>query len=208
MRWIATILLLQALCRAGDVAPVALPAPQKTGGMNLFQALNQRKSTREFDTRKFTLETLSNLLWSAWGVNRADGRRTAPSASNRQEIDIYVAAADGTYLYEARQHRLQVITTDDVRAATGTQDFVKQAAVDLVFVADLAKMGNGTAESKAMISGADSGFISQNVYLYCASEGLATVVRASLDRAALAKALHLRADQQITLSQSVGWPKK
>ncbi|HEY2018149.1 MAG TPA: SagB/ThcOx family dehydrogenase [Bryobacteraceae bacterium] len=208
MRWIATILLLPALCRAGDVAPVALPAPQKTGGMNLFQALNQRKSTREFDTRKFTLETLSNLLWSAWGVNRADGRRTAPSASNRQEIDIYVAAADGTYLYEARQHRLQVITTDDVRAATGTQDFVKQAAVDLVFVADLAKMGNGTAESKAMISGADSGFISQNVYLYCASEGLATVVRASLDRAALAKALHLRADQQITLSQSVGWPKK
>jgi len=208
MRWIAAILILPALCQAGDLGPVTLPAPQKTGGMKLMQALNERKSTREFATQKLPPQVLSDLLWAAWGVNRPDGRRTAPSASNRQEMDIYVATADGLYLYQAKEHRLQPVTSDDLRGSTVTQDYVKQAAVNLVYVADFAKMGNASAESKAMYSGADTGFISQNVYLYCASEGLVTVVRASVDRDALAKAMHLRPDQRITLAQSVGYPKK
>jgi nitroreductase len=208
MRWMAAILILPALCPAGDLGPVTLPGPQKTGGMKLMQALNERKSTREFAEQKLTPQALSNLLWAAWGVNRPDGRRTAPSASIRQEMDVYVATADGLYLYQAKEHRLQPVTPDDLRSLTGTQDYVKQAALNLIYVADLAKMGNGSAESKAMYSGADTGFISQNVYLYCASEGLVTVVRASVDRDALAKAMHLRPDQRITLAQSVGYAKK
>ena len=204
----AAILILPPLSNAGDVGLVTLPAPQKTGGMKLMQALNERKSTREFAPQKLPPQVLSDLLWAAWGVNRADGRRTAPSASNRQEMDVYVAAADGLYLYQAQEHRLQLVTPDDLRGATGTQDYVKQAAINLVYVADLAKMGNGSAESKALYSGADTGFISQNVYLYCASEGMVTVVRASMDRDALGKAMHLRPDQRITLAQSVGYPKK
>jgi len=208
MRWMAAILILPALSTAGDQGPVTLPAPHKTGGMRLMQALNERKSTREFSAQKLTPQVLSDLLWAAWGVNRADGRRTAPSASNRQEIDIYVASPDGLYLYQATEHRLQPIVSDDLRSVTGTQDYVKEAAINLVYVADLAKMGNGSAESKTLYSGADTGFISQNVYLFCASEGLVTVVRASIDRDALGKAMHLRPDQRIILSQSVGYPKK
>ncbi|HEV2448330.1 MAG TPA: SagB/ThcOx family dehydrogenase, partial [Candidatus Sulfopaludibacter sp.] len=150
---------------------------------------------------------LSNLLWAAWGVNRADGRRTAPSASNRQEIEIYVAAPDGVYLYDARENRLQPVVAGDMRGETGTQPFVKNAAVDLVYVADLDKMGQGTEESKAVLAAYDTGFIAENVYLFCASEGLGVVVRASVDRAALGKCLKLRPTQRITLSQSVGLAK-
>ena len=208
MRWIAAILILPGLCRAGDAGLVTLPAPQKTGGMRLMQALDERKSTREFAAQKLSPQVLSNLLWAAWGVNRPDGRRTAPSASNRQEIDVYVASSEGLYLYQAKEHRLELVVPGDLRAATGTQDYVKEAAINLVYVADLARMGNGSAEDKALYSGADTGFISQNVYLFCASEGLVTVVRGSIDRNALAKAMHLRRDQRIVLSQSVGYPKK
>jgi nitroreductase len=147
-------------------------------------------------------------LWAAFGINRADsGHRTAPSASNRQEIDIYVASADGLYLHNAKSHALEPVLVPDVRAATGRQAFVRDAPVNLVFVADFARMSSGSAEDKVLYSAADTGFISQNVYLYCASERLATVVRGSLDRAALAAAMGLRPDQRIILAQSVRYPK-
>jgi SagB-type dehydrogenase family enzyme len=152
---------------------------------------------------------LSNLLWAAFGINRSDtGKRTAPSAVNRQEIDIYVATADGLYLYEARSQALKLIVSDDIRALTGRQDFVKEAPVNLIYVADFSRMGTASKEDKELYSAADTGFISQNVYLYCASERLATVVRGSIDRQALAKAIKLRPDQKIILAQSVGYPKK
>jgi len=208
-RWLAAVLLAcPALCLAGDVASIALPAPQKDGGKPLMQALNERKTAREFSPDKLPLQVLSNLLWAAWGVNRPDGHRTAPSASNHQEIDVYVAQADGLFLYDPKDHRLQGVLPDDLRAATGTQPFVGAVGLNLVYVADYTKMGNGPDDDKRFYSGADTGFIAQNVYLFCASQGLNTVVRASVDRAALAKAMHLRPEQHIVLAQTVGLPPK
>jgi len=205
----ALLLLCPVLAVAGDVpAVVSLPKPQTEGGMPLFHALRERHSTREFDTAKLSPQMLSNLLWAADGVNRADGRRTAPSARNEQETDIYLTTADGLYLYEPKEHRLRTILTEDIRGLAGQQDFVKTAPLNLVYVADYARTGSAPAEDKLMYSAAGVGFIAQNVYLFCASEGLVTVVRAMIDRPALAKAMKLRPDQHIVLSQTVGYPKK
>ena len=170
-------------------------------------ALNDRKTVRTFSDEKLSMQTLSNLLWAAFGINRPDGRRTAPSAKNWQETDIYVATPDGVYLYDAKKNALETILTKDVRAMTGTQTFVKDATVDLIYVADYSKTDQGGVDKQLLI-GADVGLIAENVYLFCASEGLATVVRASIDRDPLAKELKLKPEQKIILSQSVGYPKK
>jgi nitroreductase len=208
LAWFFTVVLLSCtvLAQAQDV--IKLPEPQKTGGMPLMQALSQRKSGREFSSQKLPLTTLSSLLWAAWGINRPDGHRTAPSAQNKQEMDVYVAMSDGLYLYEAAQNQLRKILSDDIRAATGTQDYVKEAAVDLIYVADNAKAGWKDSESIEFYSGADTSFLAQNVYLFCASEGLSAVVRGSIKRPELAKLMKLRPDQKITLAQSVGFAKK
>ena len=171
--------------------------------MPLMQALKQRHSTRAFSAQALSLQTLSNLLWAGFGINRADGHRTAPSAMNWQETDLYVATADGVYLYDAKANALQPVAAGDLRAVAGTQPFVKDAAVNLVYVADTARSKGNTE-----FLGADTGFIAENVYLFCASEGLVTVVRASVDRAAVAKAFKLRPEQRVTLSQSIGYPQK
>ena len=205
---LASLLIVPAVCLGQDLKPVALPKPQTDGGKPLMQALKERKSTREFSAEKLPLQTLSNLLWAAAGVTRADGRRTAPSAANRQEIDIYVAAPEALYVYEPKEHRLQPVVAEDLRGLTGVQPFVREAAVNLVYVADMAKMGTVSAEDKVTWPAYNAGFIAQNVYLYCASEGLAVVVRAMVDRAALAKAMKLRPDQRILIAQSVGYPRK
>jgi nitroreductase len=205
----AVLLLCPVLAVAGDVAAVvSLPKPQTEGGKPLFQALKERHSTREFDAAKLSPQTLSNLLWAADGVNRADGSRTAPTAYNRQETDVYLATADGLLLYEPKEHRLRTILTEDIRALAGQQDFVKTAPVNLVYVADYTRMENVPSEEKPAFSAAGVGSIAQNVYLFCASEGLATVVRATIDRPALAKAMKLRPEQHIILSQTVGYPRK
>jgi SagB-type dehydrogenase family enzyme len=205
----AILLLCPVLAVAGDVAAVvSLPKPQIEGGKPLFQALKERHSTREFDAAKLSPQMLSNLLWAAAGVNRADGRRTAPSARNQQETDLYLTTADGLFLYEPKEHRLRTILTEDIRALAGQQDFVGTAPLNLVYVADYARMGSGPIEDKSLYSAAGVGFIAQNVYLFCSSEGLATVVRAMIDRPALAKAMKLRPEQHIVLSQTVGFPKK
>jgi nitroreductase len=147
------------------------------------------------------------MLWAAFGVNRpALGMRTAPSAVNWQEIDIYVANSDGLYLYDAIANMLKPILAEDIRVLTGTQKFVKEAPVNLIFVADFTKMANATTEQKEFYSACDTGFISQNVYLYCASEGLATVVRGLIDREKLAKKMGLGSEQKIILAQTVGYP--
>jgi len=202
-------LMLVAACSAGELQPVALPAPHTDAGKPLMSALRLRQSGREFSGEKLPLEVLSDLLWAASGVNRPEsGKRTAPTASNRQELDVYVATSDGLYLYEAKEHRLQPVLSEDIRAQTGTQAFAGQAPVNLVYVADFARMGSDPLEDKIFYSACDTGFVSQNVYLYSASEGLATVVRGGVDRSALAKVMKLRKDQRITLAQSVGYPKK
>jgi SagB-type dehydrogenase family enzyme len=150
---------------------------------------------------------LSDLLWATFGINRPEsGKRTAPSAVNWQEIDIYVAIETGLYLYDAGENCLQPILAEDIRGATGLQAFVADAPVNLIFVADYSRMGTATQGDKDFYSATDTGFISQNVYLFCASEGLATVVRGLIDRETLAATMGLRSDQKITLAQTVGYP--
>jgi SagB-type dehydrogenase family enzyme len=194
---------------AQEAVVVNLPAPQMTGGRPLMDCLKARQSMREFGPEKISPQILSNLLWAANGINRPDsGKRTAPSAVNWQDIDIYVAAADGLFLYLPKEHALKKILGEDVRAAMGTQDFVKDVPLNLIFVSDYAKLPRGTDEDRRFYSGTHTGFISQNVYLFCASEGLATVVRGLIDREAMAKVMQLRPEQHITFAQSVGYPKK
>lgn len=203
------LLAVPTLSLAQELKPISLPSPQTDGGKPLMQALKDRHTTREFSAEKLSPQMLSNLLWAAFGINRPDtGKRTAPSAMNWQEIDIYVATADGLYVYDAKGNKLDPVLADDVRGATGMQPFVKDAPLDLVYVADLAKTGKSSAEDKNFYTAADAGFIAQNVYLFCASEGLAVVVRGNVDRAALAKVMKLRPDQKILLGQTVGYPKK
>jgi SagB-type dehydrogenase family enzyme len=204
--WLLAGILATAV-GAQELKPVVLPAPQTDGGRPLMQALKERKSTREFSGEKLPAQVLANLLWAGFGVNRPDGRRTAPSAMNWQEIEIYVVTADGAFVYDASKNRLEPVAKEDLRNLAGTQPFVATAPVNLVYVADLTKV-TGDAGEKELFTGADTGFIAQNVYLYCASEGLATVVRASVDREALGKALKLKATQKIVLAQTVGYPKK
>jgi len=188
--------------------PVQLVKPQMSGGKSLMEALAKRRSTRSFDARRLPPQTLSNVLWAANGINRPEsGKRTAPSAMNRQEIDIYAATAEGLYLYNAKDHRLDPVLAEDIRARAGEQPFVKTAPVVLIYVADYARMGDAPRDSKEFYSATDTGFISQNVYLYCASEGLATVVLGWVDKPALAKTMKLRDDRKIILTQPVGYPK-
>ncbi len=183
--------------------------PQVDGGKPLMQVLKDRSLLVNSAPQKLPLQVLSNLLWAASGVNRPNlGKRTAPTAANWQEIDIYVATADGLYLYDAKPHVLKPVLAGDIRALTGRQPFVKEAALNLIYVADFSRIGRGTNEEKDFFSAADTGFIAQNVYLFCASEGLATVVRANIDRPTLGKAMKLGPDQRITLSQTVGYPRK
>ena len=205
---IAILPMTQNTASAEEQKPIQLSMPQIAGNP-LMQLLAKRSSSREFSSEPLPLNILSNMLWAASGINRPEsGKRTAPTASNRQEMDIYVATAAGLYFYDAKSSLLKPILAEDIRGLTGTQAFVKEAAVNLIYVADYARMSSSSDEVKTMYAGAATGFISQNVYLYCASEGLATVVRAMIDRPALAKVMGLRTDQKIILSQSVGYPKK
>jgi nitroreductase len=204
---IALLLVPLGLIRGQELKPVALPTPQTIGGKPLMQVLKERKSVRDFGPEQLSKQMLSNLLWAAWGINREDGRRTAPSASNHQEIDVYVVMSDGAYLYDAKANALKPVVRTDLRKLAGTQAYVADAPVNLIYIADTAKLGGDDAARMATAN-ANTGFISQNVYLFCTSEGLGTVARASVDRAALGKALNLRAEQRITLAQSVGYAKK
>jgi SagB-type dehydrogenase family enzyme len=191
-----------------ELKAIELPKPQTDGGKPLMAVLKDRKSSREFSSEKLPLQVLSNMLWAANGINRPDGKRTAPTARNMQEIDVYVAMAEGLYLYDAKTHTLVGVLAGDIREATGKQPFVKDAPVNLVFVADFTKMGDMPSDQKDFYAATDTGYVSQNVYLYCASEGLATVVRGMVDRSACQAAMKLRSDQKIILAQTVGYPRK
>ena len=194
---------------AEGIKTVKLPPPQTTGGKPLMQVLKERKTMREYSAKPLSPQTLSDLLWAADGINRPDsGGRTAPTAKNMQEIDVYAAMTDGLYLYNAKANTLEGVLAGDIRAATGGQPFVKDAPVNLVYVADASKMAGMPQDAADFYSATDTGFISQNVYLYCASAGLATVVRGWVDKPALAKAMKLRPDQKVILAQTVGYPKE
>ncbi|HXK44808.1 MAG TPA: SagB/ThcOx family dehydrogenase, partial [bacterium] len=192
-----------------EIQPVKLPKPQITGGKPLMEALSARKSMREFGSQELPLQTISNLLWAAFGINRPEsGKRTAPSAANWQEIDIYIAIPKAVYVYDAKTNILKPVISGDLRAHFGRQAFVKTAPVVLAYVADYSKMGRASQTDKDFYAATDTGFISQNVYLFCASEGLNTVVLGVVDRDTLARTLNLKPEQKIILTQPVGYPKK
>ena len=205
----ATVLFIAPVGAEQPLQPITLPKPRLTGGKPLMQALAERKSQREFLPKELPAQVLSDLLWAADGINRPEsGKRTAPTAVNWQEIAVYVATAQGTYLYDAARHQLAPVLDQDIRGSAGIQPFVKIAPVCLIYVADYARMGKAQTAQKDFYSATDTGFISQNVYLFCASEGLATVVLGMVDKPALGALLKLRPDQKIILSQPVGYPKK
>jgi SagB-type dehydrogenase family enzyme len=195
---------------AKDLKPIKLPAPNMKGGMPLMEALKARRSVRDYTDQKISDQVLSDLLWAAFGINRqGEGKRTAPSAMNWQETDIYVALEQGLYLYDPLKNTLEPVVGEDLRAQTGIQRTASLAAINLVYVADYTKISDKAAEDlQEFYTAADCGFISQNVYLFCASAGLGTVVRAYIDREALADAMKLRKTQRIILAQSIGYPKE
>ena len=179
---------------------IQLPTPDKKGGKTLMQALSERKSSREFKEKELPNDVLSNLLWAANGFNR-EGKRTAPTANNRQELELYVVMKSGIYFYNARDHKLLLIKNGDYRKSAGTQAYVANAPVNILFVSD---SGKASGKNYAYT---DCGFVSQNIYLYCASEGLATVVRGSYDKKALEELLQLPENKEVLLTQTVGYPK-
>ncbi|MGA8051586.1 MAG: SagB/ThcOx family dehydrogenase [Burkholderiales bacterium] len=193
--------------RGDSATPISLPAPERRGGLPLMEALAARRSSRDFAPDALPLPLLSSLLWAAYGVNRTDGGRTAPSALNAQEIDVFVALPSGAYRFDAAAHTLHLVAAKDLRRVTGYQDFVDEAPLDLVYVADHARMGLVPAGKRESYASVAAGAIAQNVYLFAAGSGLATVIRAWIDRAAIADALGLTHDQQVMLSQTVGYPK-
>jgi len=211
LRNAAALPALAALAGADQLPePIALPKPQTQGGKPLMQALAERKTTREIGEERLSPQTLSNLLWAAFGVNRPGGYRTAPSAMNVKEMDIYVFLPEGVYLFDAAAHGLRPVIAGDHRAESGTQANVGKAGVSLVYVADLDKYGAriGDAATRTAWSNAHAGFIAQNVYLFAASEGLASWFRAFVDHAALTKLLSLRPAQKVMYGQGVGYPAK
>lgn len=204
------ILLLLPILSVGQTTPdIQLPPPQIKGGKPLMEALLDRHSSREFSSEKLDLQTLSNLLWAADGYNRPEEKkRTAPNSMDYQEIDIYLALPGGLYLWDPLKNILKKVLDTDLRANTGKQDFVKDAAVNLIYVADYAKVKGGKTEDRLRASFANTGFIAENVYLFCASAGLNTIIRGYFDGTELAKLMNLRSEQQVTLCQTVGKPIK
>ncbi|MDP4207648.1 MAG: SagB/ThcOx family dehydrogenase [Bacteroidota bacterium] len=179
-------------------ALVNLPAPQKTGGMPLMEALSKRTSIRSYSDKELSMQQISNLLWASFGVNRPNGKRTAPSAMNKQEIDIYVLLKQGAYIYDAQANTLKLVIAEDLRAQSAPAAFAI-APVQLILVGD---------DKKGGALDVDCGYISQNIYLFCASEGLATCARGTFSREYLTKNLSLRPEQKIILAHSVGYPKQ
>jgi nitroreductase len=204
----ATLGVSSSVADVQDAASSELPPPRMLGGKPLNDALQLRRSTREFAPRALPPQLLSDLLWAAYGINRpqVDGR-TAPYWRHVMVIDVYAARADGVWRYDPKPHRLQHYLRDDIRADTGTQDFVATVPLNLIYVAHGERMGELSAEERRLYASVDAAFIGQNVYLFCASEGLATVFRGAVDYQKLGKRLALPEGQFVTFAQSVGYPR-
>jgi SagB-type dehydrogenase family enzyme len=200
------ILMGWGICTAQVLETVKLPEVQKTGGMSLMEALQNRQSQRSYSSKELSQQQMSNLLWAAYGINRPNGYRTVPSARTANEFDIYIIKPEGWYVYDPVQHSILKMGNEDLSEYAGTQDFVKTAPVNLVFVADFDKMASFNQEMQIFYSATDVGYISQNVYLWCASEGLATIVRGQIDKAKAKEVLKLRPNQHVILAQTVGYP--
>jgi nitroreductase len=192
---------------AEETKTLVLPPPRSTGGKPLIEALALRRSIREYSDRPLPPQVLSDLLWAAFGVNRPSGDRTAPYWRHIMVIDVYAAMADGVWFYDPKRHALVPHSRDDIRVQTGQQDFVGTAPLNLIYVAHGEQMQDVPPEDRRLYASVDAGFIGQNVYLFCASEGLATVFRGAVDTAKLGKTMQLGPDQFVTFAQTVGYPR-
>lgn len=205
-------------CLAEELQPIALPPPVREGGKPLMEALQARRTIRNISPEPLPAQTLSNLLWAAFGINRETGAfgklgRTAPSASNSQEVDLYVALPDGVYLYEAVPHRLVPVVAGDFRRRAG-RGSAATAPVNIFYVVDRSRYDLGPQQPDRSIGDpevqksyyyTDTGFIAQNVYLFAASEGLAAWFH-NCDKENTARELRLRPEQSVLFAQSVGFP--
>jgi len=203
----AALAAAPAVAVAQQSEPKELPLPRNEGGQSLTTALKLRRSTREYSDRPLPAQILSDLLWAAFGVNRPaiDGR-TVPYWRHIMVIDVYLAMADGVWRYEPKTHKLLPYMKEDLRAMTGLQDFVATAPLNLVYVAHGERMTDVTPEERRLYGSVDASFIGQNVYLFCASEGLATVFRGAVDGPKLGKAMRLPDQEFVTFAQTVGYP--
>jgi SagB-type dehydrogenase family enzyme len=207
LAFIFTIIMSFQSVSAQPAGDIQLPEPKTTGGMPLFDALSNRQSSRSFSEKELDLQTLSGLLWSAHGFNRKeDKKRTSPTSRNKQEMEVYVAMKSGLYLYDAWENKLVLKVAEDIRAVTGLQDYVAGAPVNLIFVANMEKVEDPESERQLKASHINTGYIAQNVYLFCAAEGLATVSRAMFDNEILSGAMQINPLQKIVLCQTVGYP--
>jgi hypothetical protein len=201
---------------AVDLPPISLIKPQTEGGKSVLAALWERRTNRNIADKPLPPQMLSNLLWAAWGVNREDGKRTAASASNSQEIDLYVIRPEGAYLYEAAGHRLEPVAAGDVRTKVGRggrRGSMAHAPVILVYVVDIAKYNRGRPqepglkdpEIQASYYNIATGLIAGNVYLFAASQGLAAWFH-NCNKPGLTAELKLRPQQRVLYAQTVGYP--
>jgi SagB-type dehydrogenase family enzyme len=202
MKKIWIFIMATVLSLSVNAQDIKLVPPQTIGGMPLMEALANRKTNRDFTQQELTSQQLSNLLWAAAGVNRPDGRRTAPTARNAQQIEIYVLNKEGAYLYDPQNHELKLVAAGDYRKVGASQERFQECPLMLIFVANYDKMEGFSEESKILFGGTDTGYISQNVYLYCASEGLATCALGSIHRDQLQELL--KYNGKAILGQSVG----
>lgn len=191
---------------AQTLSPIQLKAPEKKAGLSVMETLANRHSTREFSNKNLTLQELSNLLWAANGINRPEkGMRTAPSAMNAQEVDVYVCMEEGAFLYDAKSNQLQPVIQEDLRGLVGgKQAFVINAPVVLLMVSDLSKLPGGNSEQTKLMAAIDAGIVSQNISIACSGLGLITVPRASMDKEALAQKLKLKSTQLLLMNNPVG----
>lgn len=200
-RIFAIILLILPAMLA--TAQIQLPPAKWNSNMTLDKALRERQSNRTFSDKKIDEQTISNLLWAANGINRKDGRRTAPSARNCQEIDIYLFTEDYVYLYLPKEHQLKIVLDGDHRSEAAIQPFAQKAPLLLVFVANYEKMGDMDDEARTFYGATDCGFVSQNVYLFCAAEKLNTVVLGMIHRDGIKDLLNING--KAILAQPVGY---
>lgn len=205
--FLLTALLFISVMNAQDLKVIKLNAPDKNRGTAVMKALSDRHSDREYAAQELSIQDLSDVLWAANGINRTNGKRTAPSALNKQDIDVYVVMKEGAYLYDAKAHELTPIAKGDHRAAiAGGQDYVKKAPACLVMVSDLSRFDKVNDQTR-MMAAMDAGIVSQNINLCCAGIGLSTVPRAYMDHAALKNILKLTDSQVPMMNNPVGYPK-
>lgn len=206
MKKILSMAFAILVATACDAQTTQLPAPVATGGMPIMEAFAQRKSRREFNAAEIDPQTLSNLLWATAGINRTDdGKRTNPTAMNRQEISVYVFTAAGASLYEPSSHSLRMVAKGDFRQLVASrQDFVLLAPVSIVFVGDYEKFGMSDDKARQMVA-VDAGIACQNLNLFCAGAGLATVPRATMDTDGIRKVLGLTEMQEPIMNNPVGF---